>query len=635
MNDDLRTEIDALLDRGEHYRAWARLRDALATDAAPHLAHLAAAVADRLDPRAADLRPARVALLSSFTLDPIVPVLQARALAARVALESYVGPFNAWTQEALSAGSGLRRFEPDVVVLALQPEDLVPALTDRFLQLEAAAVRGEIDEAVAALERFLVALRAWSRARVLVHSLPPPIVPALGMLDHVRPDGQGAAFRELNAAWTAAARRVPDVWIVDTERLVREVGWWSWHDPRLAALARMPLAMPALARLAEEYAAYVAAFLGLTKKVLVLDLDGTLWGGILGEDGFDGIQVGTDYPGVAFAALQRVVAGLHDRGVLLAIASKNAAADAAEVLERHPGMVLRPQHFAATRINWNDKAQSLAELSEELGIGLDAFVFVDDSAAECERVRQALPQVLTVHLADEPSRRPGRLARLRAFDGVAATAEDRARSASYRAAQERKRLQARLPSLAEFYASLAMRLTVQRLEASGLARAAQLSQRTNQFNLTTRRYTEGDLARLAASAEYELYTARLSDRLGDDGVVALLVLDTRGPAVEIETLLMSCRVIGRSVEAALLTFVLRRARALGATAVLGVYRPTPKNGIVADLYAGQGFTRVDDRPDGTVWRLTAEAFDRPFPPWLALTLPTPGSAATSPAEAER
>ncbi|MCI0621610.1 MAG: HAD-IIIC family phosphatase [Acidobacteria bacterium] len=613
---DFQKEIDALLSQGEQYLAWTKLRNRLWEEPSLPLFHGMAKFADQLDPEAVDLRRARVALLGSFTLDPLVPVLKAHALASRIVATVHVGGFNAWQQEGLAEASRLYEFKPDVIILALRAEDLVLSLVQGFTQLSAVEIKTQVAEATASLETFLTAVRQRTDAKLLVHSLVPPVFPAFGILDHHLPSGQARVFRELNEVWANAAKRTGNTWIVDCERLVSEVGWGQWQDARMWAFAKMPLSTSAMGRLAEEYARYLRAFLGLAKKVLVLDLDNTLWGGVVGEDGFNGIQLGTEHPGSAFVELQRAILDLHGRGVILAINSKNNQADAQEVIDKHPGMVLRAEHFAATRINWNDKAGNLEELAGELNLGLDSFVFVDDSLVECERIRQAVPQVLTIHLANEPEKRADRIRRLGLFDTLSYSSEDQKRTQMYRAEGARKQLRNQLHSLEDYYLSLDMELTIQSLTDMTLPRAAQLTQRTNQFNLTTRRYSESQLASFVQSGECEIYTARLRDRFGDDGIIGLTILRRRENALSIDTFLMSCRVIARGVEAALLTFILKRAGLLGVGEVVGEYRPTKKNEVTADFYPKQGFQQVSTSQDGTMWRIESSEFGRAYPSWI-------------------
>ncbi|MGH7830898.1 MAG: HAD-IIIC family phosphatase, partial [Candidatus Binatia bacterium] len=341
----MESEIRLLISRGDHFAAWAKMRDAISEEPSLQLCHSLAKLADGLDRSQAELRTVKIALLGSFTLEPLAPVLKACALGSRVLPEIYVGGFNAWRQEILDEESGLRRFQPEITILALRIEELAPDLAYRFTHLEPAEVRAQIDGTVCDCEKFLHALREWSSSKILAHSLPSPVFPDLGILDYQCGEGQHSAFRDLNDAWNAAVRGVGDAWVVDCGRLIQEVGWNQWHDPRMWASARMPLAGSAVRRLAEEYVKYLSAFLGSSKKVLVVDLDNTLWGGILGEDGFDGIQLGSEYSGSAYVEVQRAILTLQARGVVLAINSKNNPSDAWEVIEKHPGMILRPDHF--------------------------------------------------------------------------------------------------------------------------------------------------------------------------------------------------------------------------------------------------------------------------------------------------
>jgi FkbH-like protein len=609
-------QMASLLAKGEHYAAWSQIRDRLENDSTLTVHYLAAELASQIDIEKADLRTLRVGVLGSFTLDSLVPLLKSYALASRIVAQVYLGNFNGWQIDALSEASRLHEFQPDVVVLALRAEDIVPNLVYRFLRLSGAEIKAEIAAATEALDSFIMAVRRTTASRVIVHSLTCPVFPALGIIDHQTGNGQGLAFRKLNEAWNDVAKNAGNVWIVDCDRLLKEVGWKQWYDPRLWNLARAPLTGMAIKRLAEEYVRYLRAILGLSRKVLALDLDNTLWGGIIGEDGFEGIELGPEYPGSAFVELQRVILGLQERGVVLAINSRNNEADAIEVIAKHPAMVLRPDHFAAKRINWNDKAQNLKDLAGELNLGLDAFVYVDDSAVDCERIRQELPEVLTIHMADEPALRAERLRRVGVFDTLSFSEEDRKRGTMYRQEGLRRQLQKKTPTIEEFYHSLQMELLVRRLDLSAAGRAAQLTQRTNQFNLTTRRYSEAEMRSLLESKAHEIYTVQLRDRFGDDGVVGLAVLRREESALHIEAFLMSCRVVARGVETAFLTYLLKRAEEMGVATLVGEFRRTKKNEIAADFYQKQGFRETSRSFDESEWQLDRSGFRCEYPPWF-------------------
>jgi FkbH-like protein len=403
------------------------------------------------------------------------------------------------------------------------------------------------------------------------------------------------------------------------------VGAARWRDARLWGMARIPFSAAAAHALAEEYIRHLRAFKGLARKVLVLDLDETLWGGILGEDGPEGIKLGDRYPGNAFVELQHAALGLHRRGVVLAINSKNNTDEALEVLANHPAMVLRPEHFASTRINWQDKSANMIEIAEELGLGLDSFVFVDDSAVECERMRQALPDVLTVHLAGEPALRASTLLGLGVFDTLSYSEEDRQRGAFYRQEAQRTALRGTAQSIEDFYRSLEMLLTVEPVSRTTLPRAADLTQRTNQFNLTTKRYTEGEFAAALAEPGCEAWVFRLVDRFGDNGIIGLAMLEGTGPTVIISTLLMSCRVLRRTVEDAVLAVLATRARERGATAIEGRYRPTRKNGQTSGFYAERGFATAE--PDSDTQRFVRDLATPLEPPaWIEISRSDAGPA---------
>ncbi len=354
-----------------------------------------------------------------------------------------------------------------------------------------------------------------------------------------------------------------------------------------------------LALLAELVARHLAAHLGVgRRKVAVVDLDDTLWGGVVGEAGVEGLVLGDEGVGLAFADLQRELLKLHDAGVVLAVCTKNEAGDAQDGFA-HPAMVLRREHFAAERVNWQDKAANLREIAEELSLGLDALVFLDDNPVEREWVRQALPEVEVPELPADPVDRPAFLAHGPWFQTLAVTAEDRGRSASYGAQGSRRRAQTAARSFEDFLASLQQEITLEPVSETTLSRAAQLCQRTNQFNLTTRRHSVADLEAMLRDDAFELHTVAVRDRYGDSGVTGVAILALDGDEARVDTLLLSCRVLGRRVEDVLVAFLARRAKARGAHGLVGTYEPTARNGQVADFYPRRGFAQAGER----TWRL--------------------------------
>jgi FkbH-like protein len=337
----------------------------------------------------------------------------------------------------------------------------------------------------------------------------------------------------------------------------------------------------------------------------------------VGEDGPEGIRLGDQYPGNAYIELQRVMLALYHRGVVLAINSKNNPEDAKSVLERHPGMVLRPEHFAATRINWQDKTTNMEELAAQLGLGLDSFVFLDDSDVECARLRQALPEVLTVQLAGEPAHFAAKLRRLGVFDRLTYSKEDADRGAMYRTEIQRAELRASAQSIEDFYRSLEMTLSIEPVDQRHIKRAADLTQRTNQFNLTTTRYTLDELSAAVERPGCDAYVFGLKDRFGDNGIIGFAKIETDGGVARITDLLLSCRVLKRTVEDAVLAFLGERARARGAVRIEGLFRPTRKNGQVSAFYEERGFSAAGEIGDARRFTAAVENVP-PSPPWIAV-----------------
>ena len=596
---DLRGRLAVKLVAGDHRGAWGEMTAAISAEPTTSNCHVVAEALERLDAAAAALPEIRVALLATFTAEPLATLLTARAVPSGIVIRPYVAPIDAWMREILDESSALHRNSPDVVVLALTLEALAPALVTGFLGLDGAGASQLVAETASAIENAVDRLRTWTSAKVLLHSFPLPSARALGIIDDTRPDGQTFAFRALNDRLRALSASRPDVFVVDLNRLVTAVGEAQWRDPRMSIISGLPFTMTALHALAEEHLRYLRVFCGRTRKVLVLDADDTLWGGIVGEAGATGVALGDGYPGACFVEFQRALIELRRRGVLLALNSSNNPADVDDMLADHPRMLLRRGDLAAVRVNWDDKATNLVSIAEELSVGLDTLVFVDDSAADCERIRTALPEVLTIHLAGDPAGRADLIRGLGLFDTLSYGDDDRERAERYRQASARRDLQRDLPTLDAYYASLAMELTVEPVSAMTLARAADLTQRTNQFNLAPQRLTRDALADTLAMPGVEGYIFGLRDRFGDYGLVALTICEERDEAVRVSTLLMSCRVLKRTVEDTVLAFVATRAEDRRRSAIEGVFRPTARNQAAATFYRDRGFELVSRDADGT------------------------------------
>jgi FkbH-like protein len=535
--------------------------------------------------RSSQLPPLRWALLSNVTQDPLKPFLKQVSLDTGFDADVWIGGFDTALQDASADDCA----NADVVVVALRLHVLAPALVERFVALSADEVRAETDRALDYLSAVCGAVRERSRAMLLVHNFETPLYPALGVLDHRSAGGQVNTIRRLNLDLVERLSQDANAFVIDLDALRSRLAGDAFVDPRTWHLARVPYTRAAMRALAGEYGRVVRAAKGRNRKCIVLDADGTLWGGIVGDDGPDGVRIGRAFPGSAFYEFQQAVLALRDRGVLLALCSKNDREAVDAVFEsRAADMPLRLEHFAAVRVNWIDKAQNIREIAEELNIGLDSLVFVDDNPHETALVAELLPAVHTILLPDDPVLYRDLIASCDLFDTLTFSDEDRRRSDMYAAERQRAETAASM-SVDDYLRGLQMEVVIDRVDERTVARVAQLTQKTNQFNLTTRRYTDGDIRGFAASADCDVLAVRVRDRLGDSGIVGAAIVRHDGDRSAIDTLLMSCRVLGRGVEDALLVACLLASRRHGGQQVSGEFIATPKNGRVADFYPAHGF----------------------------------------------
>jgi FkbH-like protein len=568
------------------------------------------------------LQPHRLAILRSFTVEPVVPLCRAAAFAAGLDLTVHIGEFNAYVQEIVEPESALYRFQPDTVILAVESRDVAPLLWREWAALSAREAENETRSVVERFESWIAAFRGRCGTNLVIHSLALPETPARGILDAQMESSQAEAFQEINRELRRMAREHRGVYLLDYDALVARHGRWGWRDERKWLTVRMAFAASHVADLSREWMRFLHPLSGRVAKAVVVDLDNTLWGGVVGEDGLHGIRLGTEFPGAAYQDVQRALLDLRRRGILLAICSKNNASDAMEVLERHPEMLLRPEHFAAMRINWNDKASNLREIAEELNIGIDALAFLDDNPVERQQVRGALPEVTIIGLPEDPLQFARAVRDAPVFERLTLSEEDLRRGEMYQTQAERRKLETSAGSREDFYRSLHQEAEIGGASAATLARVSQLTQKTNQFNLTTRRYTEEQIANMSASPEWRVRWIRVRDQFSDNGLVGVAILHLAGSTWEIDTFLMSCRVIGRTVETAFLAHLIDEAEAGGGKRIQGWFLPTKKNAPACEFYSSHKFQPVEENGKGTLWALDLPQDVVRRPEWIGLKTAT-------------
>ena len=541
----------------------------------------------------AELRTVRLAVLATFTADMLRPYLAVEAARCGMALTWWAGPYGQVEQQVIDPGSGLYAERADVILMLLRLADLA-APEHRFLCMDAVAERERLKDWLAGQ---LQTLRAQSGAAVLVSNFAPPEFVAAGLADA---GYQAAWVHSVNAAVTEVCAAVPRCYVLDVARAAGETGLARWRDDRLAYIAKAPMSGDALAAVAKLTARTLRAFFTLPKKCLVVDMDNTLWGGVIGEAGMEGIALGPDYPGNVFVDFQKKLLSLRDRGILLAAASKNNSADVEAVLAEHPSCLLKRGDFAAWEVHWDDKATSMRRIAQTLNVGLDALVFADDNPVERAWVRGQTPEVTVLEMPASPMGYWKTVDESGCFDALTLTAEDRQRAAMYGEESQRQELQATTGNIDDFLRSLNLVLTVGRVDEATLPRVAQLMGKTNQFNLTTRRHDEAAIR--AICVEGAGLWVKVRDRFGDAGLVGVVLAVPEAEAWKIDTLLMSCRVIGRKVETAMLALLERIASASGVQRLTGEFIPTKKNQPAANFLPEHGFTT-----DGGQWQLQLDA----------------------------
>jgi FkbH-like protein len=560
----------------------------------------------------------KVACLRNVTVEPLLPVLMAEIALTGAKPQVYAGAFDAIASEVLDADSDLYRFKPDLIIVTQWLEAMNYRLVRRFISLSADEVQSETAAILSDIERHLVAIRKVTSAPILLNNFPLPDFPALGILDANSQHSQSEAIRRLNHELGSLAGGIPDVFVVDFLQLFARIGGSQGFSSRDWHMSRTPYSRHALVPIGQEYGKFIRALRGKSRKCLVLDCDNTLWGGVIGEDGMDNIKLGTNHPGSWYVEFQREILNLHDRGVILALCSKNNEEDVLEVLQRHSSQVLREEHFAARQINWGDKVTNLRRLAEQLNIGLDSLVFADDNALECGYVREQLPEIEVIELSNDPSSFRLALMARGLFDTLTLSHEDRERTRMYRAESERQRILEDAGSLEDYLAKLELVAHIDVPDATTLARVAQLTQKTNQFNLTTTRYTEGQIRGFADATDSDVFYIQVADRVADLGIIGVGILRYPGDTAIIDTLLMSCRALGRGVENALAAFLFNAAQANGCSSIVGSYRATRKNAQVAEFYAKQGFQCIRSDQHGSDWELRTSDRIVAFPHWITV-----------------
>jgi FkbH-like protein len=540
-----------------------------------------------------DLPKLSISILRNVMLEPIEPYLRYYAYQIDINARIRFGEYDNIIQEASGGRTSLLNNDTDCVLVFMHLKTLSDTLSGSFTNLDSNQVKTEMERIQKQIQSVLDGIRKQTNAIILWHSFELPVYPAYGIWDSQIEDGQLGIIAELNNSLQKSLRAVPNAYMVNLNLCLGRIGSGQFYDLRYWHIGRAPYSRLGLQEIAFEDFKFIRALKGRNKKCLVLDCDNVLWGGIIGEDGVSGIKLAKTYPGSAYREFQQEILNLYHRGILIALCSKNNEDDVWEAFNTHPDMVLKKEHIVAAQINWQDKATNLRRIAADLNIGLDSMVFVDDSEFEVNLIRQILPEIEVVQLPKEKAVEYRKiLASGSLFETLTISAEDKKRGIIYHNEKKRKQLHSQITDIITYYKTLEMVVDICPADDFAVPRIAQLTQKTNQFNLTTRRYNEADVQHYAKDSLTDVIYIKLRDKFGDSGIVGTCIVKYENQKAIIDSFLLSCRVLGRSIEDIFILYVLRRAKQRGSSIVEGEYIQTRKNKQVEFFYIPQGFKEI-------------------------------------------
>jgi FkbH-like protein len=537
-----------------------------------------------------NLVPTRLAILGGSTTSEVRDMLELFLLVQGIQPTFYESEYNRYAEDLMFENPELLGFRPDIAFIHTTWRNVsaFPELLESEAQVET-----RVRQETARFERLWEKIHKDLGALIIQNNFDLPRLRPLGNLEASVPYGRVNFLERLNAEFAAYARTHSRFLIDDIHYLSTQMGLTAWEDNTYWYNFHMAVSPAATVALAQNVAAIIKAVYGKTRKCLILDLDNTLWGGVIGDDGLQNLILGRDHPvGESFVNFQRYVKDLQRRGILLAVCSKNDPENAKEGFS-HPDSVLKLEDFSAFKANWSPKPDNIREIAAELNIGLDGLVFVDENPAERALVAEQLPEVAVPEVGSDVSRFAEVLEHERYFEVEKIVQDDLNRSDFYSANVRRNVYQSEFRDYGDFLASLEMTAEIGPFVPVYLERTTQLINKTNQFNLTTRRYTSADVEAISRDQAFITLYGRLVDKFGDNGLVSVLIGRVDDDTVEIDLWLMSCRVLKREMELAMFDALVEQCEARGIRKIVGVYIPSKKNKMVAGHYAGLGFTRIE------------------------------------------
>lgn len=548
-----------------------------------------------------------MALLGNCTTDYISDAIREECKKYGMTAVIYNSPYNRYNQEILNDSSGFYASNPELTVIFLEGRLLFPEWLDyKILTGGSDKKAAQIQSVFNSLASMIEKIHLNSSTKIILNNFKVPYHSPLGILDGKYYPGIRNMIALLNLKLDEWACNKDYIYVFDYCGLCAQYGNANAEDPKMYYIAKNTVSFPFMNVLAGEYMRYILPLKAMTKKCLVLDLDNTLWGGIAGEDGISGIKLDITGTGMSFHDFQKEILNLHHKGIILAVNSKNNIEDAVEIIEKHPHMLLRKSHFSSLKINWQDKVENLKEIAGELNIGIDSMVFFDDSPVEREYVKSMLPGVKVLDVPADTSKYVNALQNIVEFELLKITDEDINRNLMYEANRKRLESLQSFKNAEDYLSSLEIKVIIEYADEFSIPRMAQLTQKTNQFNMTTKRYSQVDIENMAGSGKHLVLSCKVMDKFGDNGIAGVCIAEIEDTCAYIDTFLLSCRVLGRNIEYAFINKIVDTLRDTGIDIVYSQYIKTEKNRANENFYFQAGFTKDSVNGNETLYSLSRE-----------------------------
>ena len=537
----------------------------------------------------------RIGILCSFTMNGLEETMQVKSAEKNIDCITYVGGYNQYNQEILNPESNLYKFSPDITFLLIDTRNILGDLFHLPYSGSTSERKSFVEKKLKEIQNLANTFTSRTKSKLVIANFGIPTYSSHGIIETKIEYGFHQMIDDLNRGLIDSFVNSNSIYVYDFNGFVSRYGEDNVFDYKQFFFGDMKISLDYIPYLANDLMGYVIGYLGLSKKCIVLDLDNTLWGGVIGEDGFNGIRLGPEPPGNTYLEFQRVLLSLYQRGIILAINSKNNFDDALKVIKEHPYMVLREEHFASMRINWNDKVSNVKEIASELNIGVDSVVFFDDDPVNREYMKLNMPQILTADLPQDSSQYAQILKQMNEFSVLNITNEDTKRGKMYVEQHKRDDLKQSTPNLESFLKNLELRLLIKKVNEFTIPRISQLTLKTNQFNLTTKRYQESDIRKFSEDNKYLVGCLQVEDKFGDNGITGVFIVYKDNPKEWfIDTFLLSCRVMGREVEKGMLGYIMSKAKENGVEQIKAQFITSQKNKPIEDFLPNCGFHKNDD-----------------------------------------